>query len=162
MSRMRVIKSVVILMLMLAFVACMKVENTNEFESEDDDREVEIVLSSRIKLSFDDRIIVVEMLDNPSANDFLNLLPIELSFEDYNQTERIAYLLRQLSSDDEPMGMTPRTGDFTYYRPWGNLAIFYNDFSYSSGLIPLGKIVEGLNNVKKINKNTIVKIETID
>lgn len=35
-----------------------------------------------------------------------------------------------------------------YYAPWGNLAIFYKDFGYASGLVILGKIdseVEALN-----------------
>jgi hypothetical protein len=32
----------------------------------------------------------------------------------------------------------------TYYAPWGNLAIYYRDFGYSSGLVILGKIDSGM------------------
>lgn len=35
-------------------------------------------------------------------------------------------------------------GDFTYYAPWGNLALFYRDSAYSPGLIRLGRITGGL------------------
>jgi hypothetical protein len=35
-------------------------------------------------------------------------------------------------------------GDITYYAPWGNLAIFYRDFGYSSGLVSLGRIESGI------------------
>jgi hypothetical protein len=35
-------------------------------------------------------------------------------------------------------------GDITYYAPWGNLAIFYWDFGYSTGLIKLGRFDAGI------------------
>jgi hypothetical protein len=34
----------------------------------------------------------------------------------------------------------PSVGDIAFYAPWGNLAIFYRDAKYASGLIILGKI----------------------
>lgn len=30
--------------------------------------------------------------------------------------------------------------DQRYYSPWGNLAIFYEDFDYSPGLVKLGRV----------------------
>ncbi len=57
--------------------------------------------------------------------------------------------------------MTPQVGDFAYYAPWGNLAIYYKAFSYSSGLILLGRIEEGLENLELIENNELVKIEVI-
>ncbi len=41
---------------------------------------------------------------------------------------------------DAPAGYKPSVGDITFYAPWGNLAIFYKGFSYSNGLIVMGKI----------------------
>lgn len=32
----------------------------------------------------------------------------------------------------------------TLYAPWGNLAIFYGDAGSSSGLVPMGRVVSGL------------------
>ena len=29
------------------------------------------------------------------------------------------------------------------YAPWGNLAIFYRDYGFSRGLVPLGKLDSG-------------------
>jgi hypothetical protein len=78
------------------------------------------------------------MYDNPTSRDFLTLLPLPLTLEDYARTEKISYLSRKLSTEDAPSGSDPSVGDFTYYSPWSNLAIFYKDFGYSSGLIILG------------------------
>ncbi|ELZ92649.1 cyclophilin-like fold protein [Haloferax sulfurifontis] len=44
---------------------------------------------------------------------------------------------RHSGSDD---GVDPEVGDITYYAPWGNLAIFYREFGYASGLVKLGHI----------------------
>ena len=49
---------------------------------------------------------------------------------------------------EAPAGTTPTAGTIAYYAPWGNLAIFYRDFAYSRGLIPLGRIDTGLAALK--------------
>lgn len=67
------------------------------------------------------------------------MLPLNLTFEDYAKTEKIAYLPEKLS-ESKVEGYEPKKGDITYYAPWGNLAIFYRDFGYSPGLVSLGQI----------------------
>ncbi|MNU08615.1 hypothetical protein D3C72_2547400 [compost metagenome] len=53
-------------------------------------------------------------------------------------------------------------GDLTYYAPWGNLAIFYKDFDYSSGLIHLGVIESGIDRLARVNGDFDVRIERIE
>lgn len=90
---------------------------------------------------------VMATLDNNSqaAKDFIALLPLTLTLNDYNATEKVSDLPRRLSTKDAPPGFDPSIGDIAYYAPWGNLAIFYKDFGYSSGLVKLGTIDAGLN-----------------
>ena len=57
---------------------------------------------------------------------------------------------------------TPQIYDLTYYSPWGNLAFFTEDFRYSNGLVPLGKIEIGFTELKDIDKIENVKIEKIN
>lgn len=94
----------------------------------------------RIKLTFNNEEVIVKMYDNPSSRDFLTSLPLSLTFEDHAGTEKISYLAKSLSTENAPSGSDPSIGDFTYYSPWGNLAIFYRDFRYSNGLIQLVKL----------------------
>jgi len=90
---------------------------------------------------------VMATLDNSSqaAKDFIALLPLTLTLKDYNATEKVSDLPRRLSTKDAPPGFDPSIGDIAYYAPWGNLAIFYKDFGYSSGLVKLGTIDAGLD-----------------
>jgi hypothetical protein len=84
--------------------------------------------------------LTATIADNPTARDFVSLLPMTLTLQDYAGREKISELPRNLSMDGAPRGIDPSKGDITYYAPWANLALFYNDFGYSSGLTLLGKI----------------------
>jgi hypothetical protein len=100
--------------------------------------------STKIRLTFDGKAVEATLLDSATARDLLSLLPMTLTLEDYNATEKIGYPPRKLSTAGAPAGVDPSVGDIAYYAPWGNLAIFYKDFGYSKGLIGLGRIDSGI------------------
>jgi hypothetical protein len=87
--------------------------------------------------------------DNETSRDFVSLLPLTLTLQDYAATEKISDLPRRLSTTGAPPGSDPSVGDITYYAPWGNLALFYKDFGYSSGLVKLGQIDSGVEALKR-------------
>ena len=78
--------------------------------------------------------------DNATARDFLTLLPLSVTLEDYAAAEKITYLPRKLSTAGAPAGSAASAGDLAYYAPWGNLAIFYKDAVHARGLVLLGRI----------------------
>ena len=99
------------------------------------------VTTMKIRIDVDGATVMAT-LDNNSqaAKDFIALLPLTLTLNDYNATEKVSDLPRRLSTKGAPPGFDPSVGDIAYYAPWGNLAIFYKDFGYSSGLVKLGTI----------------------
>ena len=115
----------------------------------------------KIRLTINGKAITATLIDNSTARDFLTLLPMTLTLEDYAATEKISYLPRKLSTADAPAGSDPSVGDVTYYAPWGNLAFFYRDFGYSTGLIQLGRIDSGIQALSVAGplKATIERIE---
>ena len=94
--------------------------------------------SLRVRVTFGDTVLTAVLADNPTTRDFISLLPLTLTLEDYGGTEKISFLPRTLTSAGAPTGYNPYIGDITYYAPWGNLAIFVRDYIYSDGLIYLG------------------------
>lgn len=131
------------------------IEEINEFDDEMND-------NYRIKLTFNDNEIFVKLNNSKTSIDFLNMLPMELEFEDYNSTEKISYLPEKLTTEDAPSGYTPEIGDFSYYAPWGNLSIFYEDFRYSNSLIKLGEIESGIEKLEELNGNFVMVIERVE
>jgi hypothetical protein len=136
--------------------------NGNSQDSTLDNEESDAMENIRIKLTFNNEEVIVKMDDNPTSKDFLSLLPLTLTFEDYAGTEKISYPANKLSTEEAPSGIDPTVGDFTYYAPWGNLAIFYKDFGYSNGLIKLGEIESGVETFQDINSDFTVTIEKVD
>ena len=98
-----------------------------------------------IRMTMAGQVITASLEESDSARDFFAMLPLTLPLEDYAETEKIAYLPRKLTTQTAPEGIDPQVGDIAYYAPWGNLAIYYRDFGYSSGLIRLGRITSGLD-----------------
>lgn len=98
-----------------------------------------------VKMTIDGQEISIILYDTPAADALYNMLPLELSFEDYNGVEKISYLSQTLPTTGEPDGYDPNVGDLCLYAPWGNLSIFYQDFRYSDGLILLGHIDSGMD-----------------
>jgi hypothetical protein len=100
--------------------------------------------SMKISLKVGDRVLTATLIDSKTTQDFISLLPLTLTLKDYAGTEKISDLPKRLSTEGAPSGSDPSVGDITYYAPWGNLAIFYRDFGYASGLVILGKIDRGI------------------
>ena len=114
----------------------------------------------KLKITIGETVLTATMYDNPTTRDFISLLPLTLILTDYNGTEKISNLPKRLSTQDAPAGYKPYAGDITLYAPWGNLALFYKDFPYSSGLIVLGKIDTGIEALK-ISGTVNMKMELI-
>lgn len=115
----------------------------------------------KIRLTINDQSTTATLDDNATARDFFSMLPLTLTLEDYASTEKIAYPPRKLSTQGAPAGVDPDVGDITYYAPWGNLALFYRDFGYSSGLIRLGRFDNGVG-IIQANGKLKITIEAVN
>ena len=65
-----------------------------------------------------------------------------LTFEDFNGNEKNNYLQQKLSIAGD-IHAEETKGNFCYYAPWKNLAVFYHDMGYDENLYILGIIRSG-------------------
>lgn len=126
------------------------------------DQEDETTMNRQIKLSVAGQECIATLRDNPSADDLYNALPLELTFEDFNQTEKISYPPKALTTEGMPDTFDPDVGDLCLYAPWGNLCIFYRDFRESTSLIPLGHIESGMEVISSMTGDFTVTIEAVN
>lgn len=113
----------------------------------------------KVKLTIDGQEFAVTLYDTPAAKALYDMLPLELSFEDFNGIEKIAYMDNDLPTEGKPDEFDPDVGDLCLYAPWGNLSIFYKDFRNSNGLISLGHIDSGMDIISGMNENFSVLLE---
>lgn len=93
-----------------------------------------------VTLIIGDRRYAATLSDNPTARDLLTLVPLTLSFRDYNRVEKIAPLPRRLTVDGVPAGADPEVGDLGYYAPDGVLVLYYGEVGYFPGIVRLGTL----------------------
>lgn len=118
--------------------------------------------NARIKLTVNGNEIFVNLDESQASRELLEMLPLTLTFEDFNNTEKIATLPDELSTEGLPSGYTPEVGDFSYYAPWGNISVFYKDFRYSNSLYKLGRVESGIEILENMNGDFEVTIERVN
>ncbi|MBM6703608.1 hypothetical protein H6A60_03785 [Sutterella massiliensis] len=97
-------------------------------------------MAQDIEMAIGGKVYTITLEENDAAKALAARLPIKLQFEDFGAVERIAYLNPKLDVGNAPTRTTPKTGDLTYYMPWGNLAAFTGNFRSSESLVPLGRM----------------------
>jgi hypothetical protein len=99
--------------------------------------------------------------DNPAVRDFLSMLPLTLTVEEFAAREKISYLPRELRHRGSP-GSDPASGDLIYFVPWGNLGFYYNaeGIGYSDDTIHLGTYDASLDQLERLEGE--VTVEVID
>ena len=95
--------------------------------------------------------------DNPAVRDFLSMLPLTLTLEEFAGREKIAYLPRELAHAGSP-GSDPEDGDLIYYIPWGNLGFYYNTagIGYSDQTIHLGTYDASLDQLGQLEGQDVI------
>ena len=135
---------------------------TNETENAESEGAEEIA-NARIKLTVNgNEEVFANLEDNVASREFLEMLPLTLTFEDFNNTEKIANIPSELNVEGLPSGYTPAVGDLAYYAPWGNISVFYEDFRYSNSLYKLGTLESGADIFGNMDENFEVTIERVN
>ncbi|ACS59081.1 MULTISPECIES: cyclophilin-like fold protein [Rhizobium] len=96
----------------------------------------------RIRIGFNKLSLTATLFDNPTARDLVSMLPLNLTIEDYSRNEKIVHLPRKLTEEGSGAFGNEQPGDLCYFKPWGNLALFYADYRWD-GLIRLGRFDNG-------------------
>ncbi len=117
-------------------------------------------LTPKIRIASNGGEAVIALYDNPVSRNFALLLPLSVTFRDYAGEEKIADIPRKLATAG---GLTAKDvqGDFTYYAPWGNLAVFYKGHGKDERLYILGRIESGKEWLAGQRNNFTARIEVV-
>ncbi|MDU1889592.1 MAG: cyclophilin-like fold protein [Dysgonomonas sp.] len=152
-------KKLVLFPLMLLLAMTVTACDGDSPNMDNDDTEQSGNNSRMITIKVGDQTITATMEDNVAARDFLSRLPLEVTLNDYSNTEKIFYPSPALDVNGAPRGCTPAPGDITIYEPWSNVAIFYKSFSSSNSLIKIGHINDSGINALNVPGDVRVRFE---
>lgn len=126
-------------------------ETTSETNIQDNNQE-DVVTGTVVNFTTGSTVVKVTIHgDTPTTRDFLSMLPMTLTFEDFNGMEKIAYPARGFDTAGNK-GMTPQVGDLFSYIPWRNLGFFYDTGSlgFSEHLVRIGS-TDDIDAIRKLD-----------
>ena len=91
-----------------------------------------------ITITVDGTSVMGVLHASPATASLLAQLPLELSFEDFGNQEKIARVPAPLALDGMPSGGSAEPGTIGYYAPDQALVLYYDTVGYYNGIIPLG------------------------
>ena len=94
----------------------------------------------RVSIEVGDTTVFAVLDDSPTARDLVAMLPLDLDVENYGNNEKIAYPPRKLTTEGSGPFGNEAPGDFAYFAPWGNIIVYYGEYTYWPGLVRLGRI----------------------
>lgn len=105
----------------------------------------ETIRNMKIKIVISGKTLTATLADNPTARDFISLLPLNLSMDDLFGREKFGHLPKALP-EKGPRTHSYQVGDIAYWSPAHDLAIYYRQGGESipsPGIIPIAKIDAG-------------------
>ncbi|MBE6488521.1 MAG: hypothetical protein E7Z86_07395 [Methanosphaera stadtmanae] len=102
-----------------------------------------------MKLVIDDVEYSVELADNPTSQEFVNLLPQEYNMTELNKNEKYVDLNTSLTSNPSKVGQISK-GDLMLYND-NTIVLFYESFNTTYEYTRIGHV----NNLEDINSSDI-------
>jgi hypothetical protein len=98
-----------------------------------------------IHIAIGSKSMMASLEDNPTARDFVSLLPLTVTLREFGHAEKVSgALTRPLSEEGAPTTDAGAVGDIAYYAPWQNLAFYRGPGPNATGVIKIAKITSGI------------------
>lgn len=104
----------------------------------------------RMQVSDGTHTVVFRLNDSPSAVSLYNQLPFDATVENYGSNEKIFSPPAALDKTDGIEG-GGKAGGIAYFSPWGNIAMYYGNFSSYPGLYLLGEATSGAEQISALS-----------
>ena len=106
--------------------------------------------------------ILISLNDTEAANALYEMLPLELTFEDFRGMEKLSYLPEDLPTGQDDGGCAPIPGDLCLYVPWDNITFFYQSYHAADDLVLLGRVQSGLDLLTSQNGTFMAALSKVD
>lgn len=112
--------------------------------------EGQYVEAKQITVRADGAEVTFTLNTSTAASQLYEQLPLDSTVENFSSNEKIFYPPQPLDQSGAPHAQGG-AGTLAYYAPWGNVVMFYGDYSPNSGLFELGQAVSGAQNIGNLS-----------
>lgn len=101
--------------------------------------------------------IIYQLNDSAAAESLYQQLPITVESEDFSTNEKIFYPPQELDTDNCPFA-AGGSGTLAYYQPWGDVVMFYGNYSENPSLFELGHVISGEELISRLSGTITIDI----
>lgn len=112
----------------------------------------------KIELTIGETRFSAELFDHPVARELAGLLPLTLTFKDFNRVEKVASLDRALTLRGVPDADAPEPGEIGYHAPTRGLVLYYDRPGRWPGLVRMGRFTHDLDALRNLPDGSTIEI----
>lgn len=124
-------------------------QSTTKSQAETADATEQEETAMKISVKSEYYEIIYELNDSTAAQELYAQLPLTTEVEPFSNNEMTFYP-EELDVTDTPLS-DGEPGSLSYYRPWGDVVMFYAPCTPNSSLYELGKAVSGAEHIKNLS-----------
>lgn len=111
-----------------------------------------------IKISTESGVAIFQLYDTRAAEDLVQQLPLELELSNFRDAQWMFYPPEKLSVTDEEIYRNGKKGELSYYEPWGDVFMLYEDFQSGDDMHRLGFCISGLDEIAAMTGTAAIQI----
>lgn len=123
-------------------------ETENLTESEINHTEEEEPMQISVKSA--DCEIIYELNNSNAAKTLYDQLPLTTEVEPFSNNEMTFYPPQKLDTSDTPLS-SGEAGTLSYYFPWGDVVMFFDNCNPNGSLYGLGEVISGKENIERLS-----------
>lgn len=153
-------KKIIIMLMLSLFILPACASGSEEVSAMAEENNYMTENGRKMKFVIDGKEYIFSLGTGTSPESLASMLPLELEFEDFAGSEKIAYTPDRISVAEG--GYAPKAGDLCMYIPWGNLCLFYHDYRYSDDLVFIGRLESGIEEIASIRSDFSAALELVE
>ncbi len=110
-----------------------------------------------VQLSCGDAVATFQLYDTTAAKQFYEQLPLSLETENFRNAQWMFYPPEKLDVTAEEAYHDGKKGELSYYEPWGDVFVLYEDFYAGDEMHRLGVCLKGIDVLEQMDGTVTVE-----
>lgn len=112
-----------------------------------------------IRITSQEYTATFQMYDTAAAEELYKQLPLELELSNFADAQWMFYPPEELNVTDEEIYRDGKKGELSYYEPWGDVFMLYEDFQSGDNMHRLGVCLSGIDEIEHMSGNVSIEKE---
>ena len=135
-------------------------ESTSPEENESVEEVNDLELSDMVvKITSEELTATFQLYDTAAADEFYEQLPLTLELSNFRDAQWMFYPPEKLNVTDKEAYHDGKKGELSYYDPWGDVFMLYEDFYAGDNMHRLGIGLTGIDDIAAMSGNVVIEKE---